>query len=118
MPDTCAGVSRLSLSMPSVSTTTARCEPPRAATRRAVSAIASCSEVMPNGSDLPERRPQRIAFARERPAPRAARLSKLNSRDFVRAPLQPRQQLIRRAPAAFVLRATSMLPLVSKSNAT
>ena len=50
--DTSAGVSALPVSTPSVITTMARRRAGRALKRRAVSAIASYSDVMPNGSAL------------------------------------------------------------------
>jgi hypothetical protein len=46
------GWSLLAVSAPSVSTTTARRRPSRSPTRFAVRAIASCSEVAPNGTTL------------------------------------------------------------------
>ena len=48
-PETSAGVIRLALSAPSVSATTARRVPPRSASSRPVSAIASNSDVAPKG---------------------------------------------------------------------
>ena len=49
MPDTSPGLSRLDVSRPSVKTTTARRIPSRLATLSAVRAMASCSDVAPNG---------------------------------------------------------------------
>ena len=49
MAETSLGFNRLALSLPSVNTTTARRRPSRVPTRSAVRAIASCSEVAPNG---------------------------------------------------------------------
>jgi hypothetical protein len=48
--DTSAGCRWLQLSRPSVKTTTARRRPSRPPTRFAVSAMASCSDVAPNGT--------------------------------------------------------------------
>ena len=50
MPDTCAAVSLLALSRPSVNTTTARRRPSRTVIRSAVRATASNSDVAPNGT--------------------------------------------------------------------
>ena len=49
-PDTCEAVRLLLVSMPSVNTTMARCDVARSANRRAVAAVASYSDVLPNGS--------------------------------------------------------------------
>jgi hypothetical protein len=112
--DTCGGFSRLRVSEPSVKTMTARRRPSRAPTRCAVSAIASWSDVAPNGTTE-----VMASGSVLRPRVNALTSSSRVSNVKTAASSRPSSQLRTWAAASRALaRRPSMLPLTSKSKAT